>query len=124
MTARPTMNAAAGEHWSHRFPQLREADPRLDVLRAVREMEAGENYPLGRFLATVEGAFARPLDLCPPGDAARTFDERWLLALLQALSEVDLGRYQFLLRSRLKAGDAARVHFALTQAQVWLDARL
>ncbi|WP_157136421.1 hypothetical protein [Sagittula stellata] len=124
MTVRPSMKAEAAGHWSHQFPQLREADPRLDVIRSVRGMDVGNGHPLERFLATVEGAFDRPLDLCAPGDGTRTFDERWLLALLQALSEVDLGRYQFLLRSRLKAGAAARVHFALTQAQVWLDARL
>ncbi|WP_425074477.1 hypothetical protein [Sagittula sp. S175] len=110
-------------HWSQKFPELRCTDPRLELLRYVlREPES--ETPLGALHTTLERIFDRALDLNDPGSEERSFDERWLLAIFDALRTVDLRWYQFLLRSRMGAGDAARVHFALTQAQVWLENRL
>jgi hypothetical protein len=111
-------------HWSKRFPELHRAaeEPLLDILRLALFEEA--DHPVARVLAVAGQALGRPLDLTLPGDIQRSFDERWLLALFEALRNTDLTRYQFLLRSRLPVGGAARLHFALTQAQVWIEARL
>ena len=112
-------------HWSEHFPELRQTDPRLEMLRYVlRSEDADSATPLCALSDTLQRIFDRALDLRLPGDPDRSFDERWLLAIFEALRTVDLRWYQFLLRSRMGAGDAARLHFALTQAQVWLEARL
>ena len=110
-------------HWSVQFPQLCDIDPRLDILRYER-IYAKDGHPLLAFYRHLERALGRPLDLHRPGVAERSFDERWLLAVFDAASNADLAGYQFLLRSRMQAGDAARLHFALTQVQIWLEARL
>lgn len=110
-------------HWSAHFPELQVVDPRLDMLRhALTGPDAPP--PLETLAAMLSRVLPRPLELSCPGTAARSFDERWLLACFEALRCVDLRWYQFLLRSRMAPGDAARVHFALTQAQVWLEERL
>ncbi|GAA4216856.1 hypothetical protein GGQ68_002977 [Sagittula marina] len=113
----------AAAHWTAEFPQLRAPDPRLEILR-YELMYAEEGHSLTRLRTQLEKALNRPIEIALPGDESRSFDERWMMAVFDALKTLDLRWYQFLLRSRMEAGDAARVHFALTQAQVWLEARL
>ncbi len=117
-----TSAANSTPHWRDRFPELTQADPLLDVLRLLRL--SGEAAPLADLFGALDTALSQKLDLRLPGSPDRSFDERWLVALFHALRVADLSRYTFLLRSRLSAGAAARVHFSLTQAQVWLEARL
>ncbi|MFW2586685.1 hypothetical protein [Sagittula sp. SSi028] len=110
-------------HWSTAFPQLCETDPRLDILR-YELMYAEAEHPLQGLRETLGAALGKAVEIRLPAEPERSFDERWLLALFDAASKADLSGYQFLLRSRMQAQDAAQVHFALTQAQVWLEARL
>ena len=119
----PSFAPTQQPHWAEQFPELHRASegPLLDILRLALFEEA--DHPVARVLALAETALKRPLEWSTP-DVGRSFDERWLLALFEALRHADLTRYQFLLRSRVAAGDAARLHFALTQAQVWIEARL
>ena len=115
-------SAQKERHWTQQFPDLASVDPMLDVLRHVL-LEAPADHPIARLRDELEQGLGQALDLGTPGDPDKSFNARWVLAVLEALRAPDLHRYQFLLRSRLKPGDAARVHFALTQACVWLDAR-
>ena len=118
------MTSAANptQHWRDHFPELAQAEPMLDALRLLRLSD--EAAPLADLFGTLDTTLSHKLDLRLPGSPDRSFDERWLVALFHALRVADLSRYTFLLRSRLSAGAAAQVHFSLTQAQVWLDARL
>lgn len=111
------------DHWSEKFPELATPDPRLEILRYELAF-ADAGHPLTALRQRLEASVGRATEIALPGTAERSFDERWLLAVFEALSTTDLRWYQFLLRSRMGAGDAARMHFAFTRAQVWLDARL
>ncbi|MBP0481742.1 hypothetical protein [Sagittula salina] len=118
--------APATDHWSDRFPRLLASEPRLDLLRyALHGLEdQNPEHPLARLSETLTRALGQVPEIAHPGTPEQSFDERWLLAAFEALRRADLRWYQFLLRSRMRAGDAARAHFALMQAQVWLEARL
>ena len=117
-------------HWSRLCPQAAgDFDPRLETLRVMATALArgapwiGQDPVTGllRFLAD---ALPQGVDMRPPGAAGHSFDERWLLALLDAQAQGDSAAYRFLLRSRMGQADASEAHFRATQARIWLEAWL
>lgn len=109
------------------MPELLEHfDPRLETLRMLaqgrteRDMRQSTD-PLHVLLEHMGAALGRDMVFEAPGRAARSFDERWLMALLQAADRGDAASYRFLLRARLAADAASGIHFALTQARTQMD---
>ncbi len=117
-------------HWRALLPDLLEhCDPRLDSLRLLAQDRAGRattdsGDPLHVLLTRLADALGRDMAFEAPGCGTRSFDERWLMALLQAAERGDGASYRFLLRARLAPDTASGIHFALTQARIWMDTRL
>jgi hypothetical protein len=56
-----------------------------------------------------------------PEDKDHSFDENWLLALVDAVRRADADSYRFLLLSRMSAEKASALHFPLCRLVHRLD---
>ena len=63
----------------------------------------------------------RRLIFFPPQDPDKSFDEKWILAVLDAVRRADADSYRFLLLSRMSAERASALHFPLCRLVHRLD---
>ncbi|MBO9466739.1 hypothetical protein J7443_15965 [Tropicibacter sp. R15_0] len=119
---------AAHAYWSRLWVQHMDVsyDPLLETLRIVAAHQAEHKIttsdePVAKLLIALPRLLARATEFNPPGQAERSFDETWLLALSSALRMADADNYRFLLLSRMAAQNASEFHFLFRQALTLLD---
>lgn len=119
---------AAHAYWSRLWVQHMDVsyDPLLETLRIVSAhiQEAGMSHseePVAEMLTALPRLLARDPAFQSPGEANRSFDESWLLALSSALRMADADNYRFLLLSRMSAKNASEFHFLFRHALTVLD---
>ncbi len=77
--------------------------------------------PVAVLLRALPDRLGKRLVFFEPGASDVSFDERWVLNLLDALRQRDTDRYQFAMLSRLTKADAAELHFIACKAARTLD---
>lgn len=74
-----------------------------------------------RIVLLCQNMIGKRLIFFPPEDAEQSFDERWLLAVIDAVRRADADSYRFLLLSRMSAERASALHFPLCRLVHRLD---
>ncbi|MEE4188149.1 MAG: hypothetical protein V2I76_06845 [Roseobacter sp.] len=106
--------------------QIRQPPPPAGLSTLRRYARAGRLFgrdmdPLATLLRVLQERLGKRLVFFEPGASDVSFDERWVLNLLDALRARDTDRYQFAMLSRLTKADAAEVHFVACKAARILD---
>lgn len=109
-------------------PGPRVGTPLLGVLEHLRctgrrlRLHAGcDTSPLGIMLERMPSMLGRKMVFHEPGAAELSFDESWVLNLLDAVRSGDEDRYRFALLSRMRRDRASALHFLVCQAAHTLD---
>ena len=114
------------------LPNTPSPAPNVDRDLLVRVRRAGRAARLGAFvpdsaldllLQDLPKAIGRRLRFFEPGAAELSFDEAWLLGVIEAIRAGDSDRYRFALLSRMRREPAARLHFLFCKVAHSLDAR-
>ncbi|MFK7743424.1 MAG: hypothetical protein AB8B47_00110 [Roseobacter sp.] len=98
--------------------------PGLVGLRnCAREARLFDNSanPLTALLQMLPAKLGKRLVFFEPTARDVSFDEQWVLNLLDALRQKDTDRYRFAMLSRLNKADAAETHFLVCKAALKLD---
>ncbi len=109
-------------------PTRRRADPALlgrlrRAGRAARLGVAVMDGALDQLLHALPGAIGRRLTFHETGAAELSFDEAWLIGVIEAIRTGDADRYRFALLSRMRREPASRLHFLFCKVAHSLDAR-
>lgn len=84
--------------------------------RRLRLHQECDTSPLGILLSRLPAMLDRRLVFHEIGAIDVSFDEAWLLNMLDAVLEADEDRYRFALLSRMRRDRASAVHFLICQA--------
>ena len=91
------------------------------VGRRLRLHGARDPSPLGVLLQRLPAMLGRRLVFHEHGARDVSFDEAWLLNLLDAVRSADEDRYRFALLSRMPRDRASALHFLVCQTAHTLD---
>lgn len=119
------MAALVFPYESSPLPQ-RDAELLARVRRAGRAARLGTFVPdsaLDQLLQALPVAIGRRLTFFETGAIEMSFDEGWLLGVIEAIRAGDSDRYRFALLSRMRREPAARLHFLLCNVAHSLDVR-
>lgn len=117
MSALPQHAAPASQITQTGLSDARRAGRALRVSpRGLCDMSAWS-----RIVLLCQNMIGKRLIFFPPEDAEQSFDERWLLAVIDAVRRADADRYRFLLLSRMSAERASALHFPLCRLVHRLD---
>ena len=93
--------------------QLCRAKPKIDLIRACDILKAHEEAALSAFVETLvrglPAALQRVVNFHSPGCDELSFDEAWLVRIIQSYTAQDENSLAFLLQSRVRP--EARPHF-------------
>lgn len=91
--------------------------------RALRVSRRGlcDMSPWLQMVLLCQKMIGKRLIFFSPGDAEQSFDERWLLAVHDAVRRADVDSYRFLLLSRMSPEKASALHFPLCSLVRRLD---
>lgn len=83
--------------------------------RALRVSRKGlcDMSPWSQIVLLCQNMTGRRMIFFSPDDPDQSFDERWLLAVIDAVRRADADSYKFLLLSRMSAERASALHFPL-----------
>ncbi|PZO66021.1 MAG: hypothetical protein DI498_08080 [Paracoccus denitrificans] len=95
------------------------AKARLDLFHACSMLaadrsESAQAYADALLRALCAGS-PKPIRIHSPGEQAISFDERWLISLLDAVRRDDIHSRDFLLRSRLSHADRRQIGWLATR---------
>ena len=80
--------------------------PRIDIFKACDlvqfDIELITPEVLSIFVRSLPQAFGRPVNFSQPGAIALTWDEKWLVTLVSAVSRADYDSVNFLIKSAVK----------------------
>lgn len=89
--------------------------------RRARLSGVSSGTPMADLLAALPDALGRRMRFHEPAAREKSFDERWLENLLDAVRCGDDARYRFALLSRMSREKASRLHFLVCKAAHVLD---
>ena len=82
------------------------AYPRLDILKACQlislDIDLLSSEMLEIFIRSLPEAFGRQVVIHNPGTKQLSWDEKWLLSMIKAVSRADYDSVHFLIRSAVK----------------------
>ena len=82
------------------------AYPRLDILKACQllslDIDLLSSEMLEIFIRSLPEAFGRQVVIHNPGTKQLSWDEKWLLSMIEAVSRADYDSVHFLIRSAVK----------------------
>ena len=82
------------------------AYPRLDILKACQlislDIDLLSSEMLEIFIRSLPEAFGRQIVIHNPGTKQLSWDEKWLLSIIEAVSRADYDSVHFLIRSAVK----------------------
>ena len=82
------------------------AYPRLDILKACQlislDIDLLSSEMLEIFIRSLPAAFGRQVVIHNPGTKQLSWDEKWLLSIIEAVSRADYDSVHFLIRSAVK----------------------
>tara|TARA_Y100000287_G_scaffold51252_1_gene40080 strand:- start:680 stop:997 length:318 start_codon:yes stop_codon:yes gene_type:complete len=82
------------------------AYPRLDILKACQlislDIDLLSSEMLEIFIRSLPEAFGRQVVIHNPGTKQLSWDEKWLLSIIEAVSRADYDSVHFLIRSAVK----------------------
>ena len=80
--------------------------PRIDIFKACDlvqiDFELITPEILSIFIRSLSQAFGRPVNFSGVGASSLTWDERWLISLISAVSRADYDSVNFLIKSAVK----------------------
>ena len=80
--------------------------PRIDIFKACDlvqiDFELLTPEILSIFIRSLSQAFGRPVNFSGVGASSLTWDERWLISLISAVSRADYDSVNFLIKSSVK----------------------
>ena len=86
--------------------RLARALPRIDIFKACElvqfDIELLTPEILNIFVRSLPQAFGRPTHFFPAGTAELTWDEKWLISLVSAVSRADYSSVHFLIQTVIK----------------------
>lgn len=110
-------------------PRPSSISPALAALRtAARRLRVSargmcDMSPEARLILLCQTLTGRRFIFHAAQEAELSFDERWLLSLLDAIARADAASYRFLLLSRMSPEKASAAHFPLCGLSSQLDIR-
>ena len=97
------------------------AYPRLDILKACQlislDIDLLSSEMLEIFIRSLPEAFGRQIVIHHPGTKQLSWDEKWLLSMIEAVSRADYDSVQFLICSAVK--QKHRSEFLIIAHQLW-----
>ena len=80
--------------------------PRIDIFKACDlvqiDFELITPEILSLFIRSLSQAFGRPINFYEPGAENMTWDEKWLVSIISAVSRADYDSVNFLIKSSVK----------------------
>ena len=80
--------------------------PRIDIFKACDlvqiDFELITPEILSLFIRSLSQAFGRPIKFSEPGAKSMTWDEKWLVSIISAVSRADYDSVNFLIKSSRK----------------------